>query len=258
MNINQLKEEVQKDGFEACFKVYYGIYYAIVVDNKDPNEKGQVKVKIPAITGDAQLPNWAEICNFFTGNDSGFVAVPAIGEGVWVSFKNGNPRFPVVLGGWWSKPSNKDSELPQEARGEDYPNILLLKSNSGHYLLFNDNKDIVKLFNKDQSFVELSDKLVKLNGSDEPAVLGDQNADVHSSHISELTKSISELNNLISLLIATFTAQGATLAPLAPIAAQFATNVAPIIAQLATITIALNTISTVDVPATKSTKVKLS
>ena len=89
-----------------------GIWPGIVVNNVDTlvgdglSRKGRVQVRVPQVHGgvtsiqkiiDKDLP-WALPCFPFADADSGFLAVPQIGSGVWVFFQQGDPRHPVWVG----------------------------------------------------------------------------------------------------------------------------------------------------------------
>jgi hypothetical protein len=68
------------------------IYRAIVADNRDPAERGRIKVMIPSITGTA-ISEW--VWPVVTG---GYLFIPEPGEQVWVMFENGDQDVPVWLG----------------------------------------------------------------------------------------------------------------------------------------------------------------
>ena len=260
-------------GLENSLMLYYSTYHAIVIDNNDPDQQARIKVKVPQITGDEEINEWILPNSTYAGKNVGFVAVPDVDDGVWVSFKNGNPRFPVYTGGWWANPQNEESGVPQEARGEDYPYIRLWKTTSGHFIRMNDKQKVfdifdangnklvmdsktVELANQDGANIKLEDFLVKLNGEKEPAVLGDTNASVLTDTLNELKDTIAELNNLIILMNVTFTAQGAAFPLLAPAAIAFTSGIIPIVTQLANVTAKIAT-TTANVPNTLSKKVKL-
>lgn len=70
-----------------------GIYRAVIVNNEDPDQKQQLHVKIDAIPEMGLL--WAApILPGAEKNDP----LPAVGDIVWVSFRNGDPNNPVWLG----------------------------------------------------------------------------------------------------------------------------------------------------------------
>lgn len=240
----------QRDGIENTLRLYYSTYFGIVQDNEDPEQMGRIKVTVPQLTGDQVIDFWARPKSY-AGTNLGFFAVPNVGDGVWVEFQLGNPRFPVYSGGWWGKPTGGDSEIPEEAQGDEYPNIKIWKEESG-YLLFNNVQNILRWENSEGPFVEMSDNLVKLYGEDQQAVRGNDNASVHQDHIAQLQDVIAQMNALIAALSTAFSTP-----PLTPAAAAFTTATTPILAQLQAINTQLGTISATDVPATLSDKVKL-
>lgn len=88
-------------------KNYFGLYEAKVVDDKDPLGSRRLKVRVHVLHGDAatgisdtQLP-WARPCFPYVGPQSGDDATPEIDAEIWVSFKHGDPKFPVWLGGYY-------------------------------------------------------------------------------------------------------------------------------------------------------------
>jgi uncharacterized protein involved in type VI secretion and phage assembly len=79
---------------------FYGKYRATVMDNVDPLQTGRLLVQVPDVSN--ILPStWALPCLPFTGIQSGFYAVPEIGAQVWVEFEQGNPDYPIWVGGFW-------------------------------------------------------------------------------------------------------------------------------------------------------------
>lgn len=245
----------RRDGLENTLRLFYGSYYGIVVDNQDPKQVGRVKVKVPQITDDQVIDVWARPKSI-AGTDSGFFAVPEVGGGVWVEFEFGNPRYPVYNGGWWAAPQSGDPESPQEAQGDDYPNVSIWKSTGGNYLLFNDVRNIVRLQSSQDPFIELSNNLVKLYGESEPAVLGDKNGDLHDGHISQLQDVVAQLQSLINAQTVLFTALATALPPMQAPIQTYNAAAAIINSQLTAINGQLIVLKT-DIAGTKSAKVKL-
>ena len=79
---------------------YYGKYRGVVLNNIDPMQMGRVQVQVPDVMG-IGLSSWAMACVPFTGKQSGLYCVPQIGAGVWVEFEQGDPDYPVWVGGFW-------------------------------------------------------------------------------------------------------------------------------------------------------------
>jgi hypothetical protein len=79
---------------------YYGMYRGTVLSNIDPMQKARLLLQVPDVAG--LLPTtWAMPCVPFAGIQSGAFMIPPIGSGVWVQFEQGNPDYPIWIGGWW-------------------------------------------------------------------------------------------------------------------------------------------------------------
>lgn len=252
-NYKDFVKVIQKDGLEAI-KLYYGIYHALVEDNDDPQRQGRLKVKVPQISDNEPIQTWAYPAGSYAGNGTGFVAVPEKGDGVWVVFKNGNPRFPVWLGGWWGS-----GDMPQEVV-DNYLQLKIIKTVAGNKIEFDDTsgENALRLEDGNGNTIHLSTTTVKLNGEDEPAVLGDKNATTFEQTLDEISSLITQVNNLVIGLQATFTAFAGAVPQLAVGKAAFDTIAASLISQLTQINTQVQQTKTVQVPQTKSQKVKLS
>lgn len=81
---------------------YYGKYRGIVVDNKDPQNAGQLLVRVPAVHGDYDC-GWAMPCTpVYLGDNLGLYMIPNINDVVWVEFEQGIPNYPIWVGGYFS------------------------------------------------------------------------------------------------------------------------------------------------------------
>jgi uncharacterized protein involved in type VI secretion and phage assembly len=80
------------------------------VNNVDPMMIGRIQVMVPDVSG--PLPSsWAMPCFPVTGIQNGVFTVPPIGAGVWVEFEQGNPDYPIWVGGYYSA-----ADVPAMAR----------------------------------------------------------------------------------------------------------------------------------------------
>jgi len=70
-----------------------GIYRAVVISNEDPDNRMKVQVKIDAIPEMGLL--WAASVVPLKENDR---IRPSVGDLVWISFRNGDPKQPLWLG----------------------------------------------------------------------------------------------------------------------------------------------------------------
>ncbi len=80
---------------------FFGVAFAIVTDNDDPQQMGRVKVTYPWLSDDAES-YWARVSAPGAGKDYGVVWIPQVGDEVLVAFEHGDVMFPVVLGGMWN------------------------------------------------------------------------------------------------------------------------------------------------------------
>jgi len=78
---------------------YYGKHRGTVVNNIDPLQIGRIQVSVPDVS---VIPGtWAMPCMPIAGKQEGVFMVPQIGAGVWVEFEQGNPDYPIWVGGFW-------------------------------------------------------------------------------------------------------------------------------------------------------------
>ena len=72
---------------------FYGVYRGVVVENKDPINKGRLKLRIPQVLGDT-VTDWA----WGVQLPSVFQNIPKIGTGVFAAFEGGDASFPIWIG----------------------------------------------------------------------------------------------------------------------------------------------------------------
>jgi uncharacterized protein involved in type VI secretion and phage assembly len=74
-----------------------GVMVGVIVDTKDPERRGRVRVRLPAL----DQSHWARVA---TASDSARGSTVRLAEHdeVLVAFAHGDVRQPFVLGGLWS------------------------------------------------------------------------------------------------------------------------------------------------------------
>jgi uncharacterized protein involved in type VI secretion and phage assembly len=79
-------------------------HLARVVSIDDPQSLNRVQVRLIsyAEAEGQDLPLWARVVCPFAGNDRGAFLMPDVDDEVLVVFQQGDPRYPLVLGGLWS------------------------------------------------------------------------------------------------------------------------------------------------------------
>jgi uncharacterized protein involved in type VI secretion and phage assembly len=79
---------------------HYGKFRGTVVNNVDPMQIGRLQVMVPDVSN-VMLSSWAMPCVPVAGINTGMLSIPLIGAGVWIEFEQGDPDYPVWVGGFW-------------------------------------------------------------------------------------------------------------------------------------------------------------
>lgn len=90
---------------------FYGKYRGTVANNVDPLGLGRLQVVVPTVLGDSGL-SWAMPCVPYAGPGVGLLALPPVGARIWVEFENGDPDFPIWVGGFWDQSSDLPASPP--------------------------------------------------------------------------------------------------------------------------------------------------
>jgi uncharacterized protein involved in type VI secretion and phage assembly len=101
---------------------------AVVVSVDDPLGMNRVQIRLVAMDDAEQqdAPLWARVVCPFAGNDRGAFLIPDVDDEVLVVFQNGDPSYPLVLGGLW----NGSSAAP-ETIGADGNRLKVIRSKNG-------------------------------------------------------------------------------------------------------------------------------
>ena len=122
---------------------WYGVAPALVVDIKDPDNQGRVKVTLPwSVDGKgARYESWARLATMMGGKNRGSWFVPDVDDEVLVAFEHGDPRRPYVLGGMW----NGRDQAPEsmDGAGNNYKKVL--RSRNGVKVTLDDQDGQEKL-----------------------------------------------------------------------------------------------------------------
>lgn len=120
-----------QDGLED--QHVYGVVIAVVTSNQDPDGLGRIKINFPW-RGEKDESFWARIASPMAGNERGMVFYPEVDDEVLVAFEHGEINQPYVIGALWN---GKDK--PPETNSDGKNNIRMIKSRSGHEIIFNDD-----------------------------------------------------------------------------------------------------------------------
>lgn len=112
-----------------------GLVAGVVTNIEDPDKAGRVKVKFPSLSS-ADESAWARVLAPGAGPERGMEFLPEVNDEVILGFEQGDLRYPVVIGGVWSK-KNK----PPIAETAATVKMRTIKSRLGHKIEISDGTD---------------------------------------------------------------------------------------------------------------------
>ncbi|HTM23109.1 MAG TPA: phage baseplate assembly protein V, partial [Kofleriaceae bacterium] len=110
--------------------------------------------RVPDLYGDQPSP-WAEPAVPFAGEGYGWIALPQVGDGVWIECAAGNRDRPIWTGAWWSRAG----DLPDGAA----PQVRVWRSPGGHRIVIDDDADEIHLVHSSGAEIVLSDDGITLS-----------------------------------------------------------------------------------------------
>ncbi len=130
-----------------------GVAVGIVLDNKDPDGLGRVKLKFPW-RDSADSTSWVRLAVPMAGKQMGTYFLPEIGDEVLVAFDHGDIHMPYVIGALWN-----GQDKPPEANKNGQNDKRMIKSRSGHQLIFSDEsgKEAIQVHTKAGHEINLDD-----------------------------------------------------------------------------------------------------
>lgn len=169
-----------------------GIFNATVVgpDSEEihTDEQGRIKIQFPwddENTHDDSSSCWVRVSQPWAGSRFGAMFLPRIGSEVLVSFLQGHPDHPIVIGSVYNDSNPLPVALPDEKTQAGFVSRSSLEGEitEGHRLLFDDKKDSEKLIIASQKDLQLS----VLNDA-ETTVGNDARLTIAANRSSEITK----------------------------------------------------------------------
>lgn len=123
---------------------YFGKYKGAVVDNLDPEKRGRLRVKVPAVLDSTQV--WAMPCVPYAGPNLGFYALPEIGTGVWVEFEAGDVSYPIWTGCFWNENDVDQADSDPKIKFFKTKKFTLrIDDGNGEIIIENDSGSRIKL-----------------------------------------------------------------------------------------------------------------
>lgn len=117
--------------YQECQKPVGMIEIAEVVDNKDPDKLGRVKIKFYWQRNDAESV-WVRVSSLYSGAGKGILFTPELGAQVIIGYQHNNPSQPILLGSLYHK-------IDGESYNSDDNKLKLIQTKGGNYIFFDDN-----------------------------------------------------------------------------------------------------------------------
>ncbi|HKE93420.1 MAG TPA: phage baseplate assembly protein V [Povalibacter sp.] len=148
--IKELASEIK--GVQESDSRLFGVYVARVVDIRDPDGQGRVRVAMQTDAG-SKVDTWARLATLFAGNERGSWFIPDVDDEVLVAFEKGDVRRPYVLGSLWN--GNDRPPESMDPAGNNYRKVL--RSRTGVQITLDDQSGQVQLATPGGQSVTLRD-----------------------------------------------------------------------------------------------------
>lgn len=107
---------------------WYGVYTALVTDNKDPEAQGRLMIVFEG------REYWARLATLMAGYNRGSWFIPDVNDEVLIAFEGGDVRMPYVIGALW----NSRDTPPESMDSAGNNNRKVLRSRNGVKITLDD------------------------------------------------------------------------------------------------------------------------
>lgn len=148
---------------------------ATVVDNKDEQSLGRIRVQFPwqKVQDEKMITPWLRIAVPYAGNVKGHQFIPEIGEEVMVGFEMDNAERPFIIGALYNggsgKPDDKWAAAGSESGSDN--NIKAIRTRNGHTIEIHDKGEngYIRIYdNEKENYIltfSTDEKLIKLEST---------------------------------------------------------------------------------------------
>ncbi len=197
---------------------------AVVMDNKDPEKLGRVRVNF-FWQNKSQMSPWLRTVNPYSANERGFYFIPEIDDEVLVGFEAGDAEKPYVIGSLYNgknKPHNAWPNNKNSFKGivtksnlrlefDEEKKITTIDTPAGNKIVVSDDEKSILLSDQNMNTVELSpdgivlDSMKDISITSQSKIIIDATAGVEISSVADVK--VSGLN-IKQNATAAFTAEG--------------------------------------------------
>lgn len=163
---------------------------AKVIDNKDTQKLGRIKVQFPwqEVQDKQMITPWLRIAVPYAGKNKGEQFIPEIGEEVMVGFEMNNAERPYIIGALYNGGEGKSDEkwASSEEQNGTSNNIKAIRTRNGHTILFNDkgNAGLLEIYDNNNNTYHITlsadDKKITIYSAGEIEVVADGDINVTS------------------------------------------------------------------------------
>jgi Type VI secretion system/phage-baseplate injector OB domain len=132
---------------------YWGKYRGIVDEVLEDDPPGRIIAKVPSVYGDDVKSPPALPAFPYAGDGHGLVALPEVGDGVWIEFEAGDVSHPIWTGCWFA-----NGELPDPAG----PQQRVLVTSKNLRLVFDDDAEEIHISHPDGAEITMDSSSLTL------------------------------------------------------------------------------------------------
>jgi uncharacterized protein involved in type VI secretion and phage assembly len=162
-------EELSVSVAEYLDAHYFGKYRGTVDSIGSGSELGLIKAKVPEVLGD-ETTHWARPAVPFAGKQHGFLALPEVGDGVWIEFEAGNVDLPIWSGCWWA-----DNEIPKPGAEK----VRVFATSKGHKIVLDDDNNEVRIEHGGGPSIVLTDSKITLEAKGKKIEISSSNVSIN-------------------------------------------------------------------------------
>ena len=136
---------MKRDAFSPASGWTQSAFLARVVSLDDPQARNRVQIELLSFADATEQDTrmWARVVGAFAGNDRGAFFLPDVDDEVLVVFAQGDPRYPIVVGGLWSGQVTPPADIESGGRNR----IKRIRSKNGIVVTLDDQdgQEMLKL-----------------------------------------------------------------------------------------------------------------